>query len=164
MDEFDLQLLGTGACVLYYQMSVLNDHTDRLKLHGYQVVTLDSRQWTSMEAFHQAVSSALRFPEYYGGNLNALNDCLRDVEFPATGRLALRFHHYDSFARAFPRPAQAVLDILEVQARIHLLRGKRLLMLIQSDDPAIEFAAVGARPMHWNDSEWLNERRGPPGA
>jgi hypothetical protein len=53
-------------------------------------------------------------PDYYGGNLDALNDCLRDLVGYAYGTtreatgLLLAFAGYDAFARKRPRTAQIV--------------------------------------------------------
>ena len=39
-------------------------------------VTIDCRQITSRDAFHDAMASKLRLPSFYGENLDALYDCL----------------------------------------------------------------------------------------
>jgi hypothetical protein len=33
--------------------------------------------------------------------------------------------------------------------------------LVQSNDPYIKFAPVGATPVAWNDAEWLDSKRHP---
>jgi hypothetical protein len=53
-----------------------------------------------------------------------------------------------------------VLDILADDARRFLLFGRRLLVLVQSDDPRITFAPVGATAVSWNPKEWLDGDRG----
>ena len=39
-------------------------------------VILDGREMTSREAAHRHIASVLGFPEWYGGNLDALADCV----------------------------------------------------------------------------------------
>ena len=40
---------------------------------------IDGNAVTSMEDIHQVLSQQLEFPEWYGGNLDALHDCLTDL-------------------------------------------------------------------------------------
>src|SRR5689334_9753583 len=78
---------------------------------------------------HRDVAAALHFPDYYGNNLDALNDCMRDVvdqEYgwspDATG-LVLVFTGYDAYATRRPGSAHSVLDILADRSRDALLFG-----------------------------------------
>src|SRR6266705_621943 len=54
---------------------------------------------------HSNLAKSLQFPDYYGRNLDALNDCLRDVAFYAYGArgdaagTALVLSHFNVFAR-----------------------------------------------------------------
>ena len=73
--------------------------------------------------------------------------------------LGLLLVGYDKFAAAEPGVAQSVLDIFAGQARHALLFGCRLICLVQTDDPRIDFSPVGATPVAWNDAEWLNSSR-----
>ena len=44
-----------------------------------KTVTLDGAVLASKEALHQTLAQALAFPDWYGGNLDALFDCLTDL-------------------------------------------------------------------------------------
>lgn len=44
-----------------------------------KTVTIDCANITTAEAFHNALAEALDFPEYYGKNLDALFDCLTEI-------------------------------------------------------------------------------------
>ena len=101
----------------------------------------------------------MNFPAYYGRNLDALNDCIGDMEIAEEGGRVLVFNRYDSFAAKVPDVAWSVLDILESNSRRLLLLGRRLIVLVQSDDPRISFERVGGRPVSWNMREWLNSSR-----
>lgn len=43
-------------------------------------VLIDERHLTSPEEVHALLQRDLGFPEHYGGNFSALNDCLGDVD------------------------------------------------------------------------------------
>ncbi|GAA2368203.1 barstar family protein [Dactylosporangium salmoneum] len=159
------RLLANTAVTLFWRRRLLAETTVWLTEHGYQVITLDAADWSTEGDMHRAVAAALGFPDYYGHNLDALNDCMRDVVgqqygwTPATTGLAVVFTAYDTFATRCPRAAQIVLDILAEHSRSAALIGRRLMCLVQSNDPNITFEPVGATPVNWNDAEWLNANR-----
>lgn len=43
---------------------------------------LDGARIADRAALHRALAEGLRFPEWYGGNLDALHDCLTDISKP----------------------------------------------------------------------------------
>ncbi len=45
-------------------------------------ITLDIEKMKTPEAAHRYLRDALNFPKYYGENLDALNDCLGDIDKP----------------------------------------------------------------------------------
>jgi RNAse (barnase) inhibitor barstar len=127
---------------------------------GYGLFFFDCVQWASLEDFHDTVKRVLSFPDYYGRNMDAFNDYLRDLRHFGGIGTVLVFNRFDSFASKFPSPAQTILDIIADNSRTFLLWNWRLLALVQSDDPRISFDPVGASPVIWNPSEWLNKNRG----
>ncbi|MFD4553922.1 barstar family protein [Streptomyces sp. NPDC058469] len=166
-DDLALRLMADSFVTLYWRRSLLDEATAWLRDHDYQVVILDAGQWTAEADMHRDVASALDFPDYYGRNLDALNDCLRDVESFEYGStrdttgLVIVFTDYDHFARAEPRAAHTVLNILADRARSAALFGHRIMGLVHSNDPNIEFDPVGAMPVMWNDAEWFDASRHP---
>lgn len=140
-----------NSAVTLYQRPV-DDICDWLTEHGYQLVRL-AAGWDTQADFHHDIKVALDFPDYYGANLDAFNDCMRDVATydygasrDATGTV-LVFTGYDAFARREPHAAQAILDIIAGTARFAMLFGHRMLCLVQSNDPNIGFDPVGATPV-----------------
>jgi hypothetical protein len=154
-DDRAYRLAINGFVTLFWRTEVLEDTIGWLIEHGYHVVRLPAAEWTSTADFHRDIKVALDFPDYYGNNLDAFNDCLRAVATQgtqATG-LVLIMSGYDAFTRREPRAAQTILDIIADQAGAGALFGTRLLCLVQSDDPRIEFAPVGATAVAWNSAE-----------
>ena len=78
-DRVDWDLLQNGPVNLYWRPEILNDDSRWLAQHGYTVHTFDASRWNTEVEMHLDIQPALGFPEYYGNNLNALNDCLSDV-------------------------------------------------------------------------------------
>ena len=163
------RLMSNSFVTLFWRSSVLQDTIQWLSHHGYQVIQLTASAWHTDADLHRDMAAALGFPSYYGHNLDALNDCLRDVvtydygALPDTAGLALVLVGYDTFAARRPRTAHVVLDILADRARSAALIGHRMLFLVQSNDSQVRFEPVGAMPVLWNPAEWLDAaRRHPP--
>jgi hypothetical protein len=159
------RMMVSSPVTMFRRRTLLASTVEWLSRHEYQIVALDAAGWKTDADLHRDVAAALRFPDYYGNNLDALNDCMRDVvdqEYgwspDATG-LVLVFTGYDAYATRRPRSAHSVLDILADRSRGALLFGRRLLVLVQSDDPDLRFDPVGATPVGWNDAEWLDADR-----
>lgn len=85
---------------------------------GHRIARIDGRAAADKAALLALLAAALKFPDYFGGNLDALDECLRDLgDFaPAPGYLILIEHA----AAACPRRRAdfaAVLEALEDAAR-----------------------------------------------
>lgn len=78
---------------------------------------------------------------------------------PEATSLALVFTGYDTYATHCPRSAQILLDIMADHSRVASLFGQRLMCLVQSNDPHIQFQPIGTITVNWNDEEWLNANR-----
>lgn len=156
----DWRLLQNGPVSLYFRHDALDSDVAWLRDHGYRVEVLECRAWANEHAMHEAFAAKLAFPDHYGMNLDAMNDAISDVDVPAESGLVIVLDRFDDFASHHRTVAQAVLDLLADNARRFLLFGRRLLVLVQSDDPRISFAPVGATAVSWNPKEWLDRDRG----
>lgn len=158
--RLDWQLLQNSPIALYHSAQVLAQDMKWFETAGYTVLSLPADNWASLGELLDALAQLLRFPAYFGRNLNALNDCLSDIEVPQESGLVVVLPEFQRFASSCPSEAQAVLDIFADASRSFLLTGQRFLVLVHSSDPAISFEPVGATPVIWNPSEWLNSKRG----
>jgi RNAse (barnase) inhibitor barstar len=138
---------------------VLEDDISWLVEHGYRIDRLGCASWVDREIAHDALANALEFPDYYGRNLDAFNDCMSTLEVPLEAGRVLVFDRFDVPAATLGDFAYIVLDIVASTARDKLLFGRRLITLVQSNDPALGFPPVGATPVGWNPREWLDSAR-----
>jgi RNAse (barnase) inhibitor barstar len=159
-ERLDWVLFQNGGVVLYHKHQILTEHTAWLVREGYQLRELDAYGWKDANAFHEDVKRVFAFPGHYANNLASLVDSLGELEIPPGGAVTVQMKRYDRFAKAEPHLAWSVLDALETTSRRLLLTGRRLLTLVQSDDPRIKFERVGAMPVNWNPREWLESDRG----
>ncbi|WP_078999377.1 barstar family protein [Streptomyces sp. WM4235] len=162
-----IEFMSNTFVTLFWRRRLLTNALEQLADRGFRIVHLAANGWTTERDMHRTIAAALQFPDYYGHNLDALNDCLGDVACygpyddaaECTG-LVLSFTDYDHFAATSPRAAQIVLDIIADQARRAAVVQRRFFALVHSNDPDIRFEPVGATPVMWNSDEWLDSKRG----
>lgn len=78
----------------------------------------------TVSELHDALVIALHFPDYYGRNLDALNDCLRDIE----PRTVVLWEGWGEFAESEPWTFAVAVDLL----------GSVLVLLLSGDGPDVE--------------------------
>jgi RNAse (barnase) inhibitor barstar len=155
-ERIDWKILQNGWASLYWKDEILNGDLIWLRKEKFEVVIFDCSSWRQIEKIHMALKKQLHFPDYYGENLNALNDCLSDLQINDNGT-AIVFEHFQFIDKNY---AHQLLDVFANNARQHMLFGKKLLTLIQVDDPKYHIDPIGACPVLWNNLEWLNKNRG----
>jgi len=160
LERLDVQLLQSSAVTLYHKHTLLAQDVSCLQQFGYRVYALDAALWKGAVDFHAEAKRVLVFPEYYSANLASWIDCLGEIDVPEEGGVVIQLKHFDAFARTDPQFAHTLLDSIESASRRFLLGGRRLLALVQSDDPRIRFERIGAVPVNWNPREWLDADRG----
>ena len=57
-------------------------------------ITIDCAGITTSPEFHQAIATAMEFPDYYGKNLDALMDCLTEIGDDLE-LILLNWHHLE---------------------------------------------------------------------
>ncbi len=96
---------------------------------GWRFAYVDGVQVESVPELHGALAEALGFPDYYGRNLDALHDCLRDV--PA--ETVLLWDAWAPIARAEPRVFLTAVELL----------GERITVLLRGDGPETDLPELG---------------------
>jgi RNAse (barnase) inhibitor barstar len=158
-DDFDHRLMLDGAIALFRKQAVLDEAIEWFQEHQFLVHIMDAALWQNDDDFHSAVAATLKFPDYYGRNMNALNDCLSDLEVPANSGTVVVLLHYDVFARTDFELAHLILDIFAGNSWYFLVDGCKLIFLVQSDDGLIQLGPLGCREGHWNPREWYTKDR-----
>lgn len=160
-----IPMAGVGFTQLYHRRSRLETDADLLRDQGWDSVRILASGWANERDMHDALATAFQLPRYYGRNLNALVDCLRDIVSGDYGfaRLAaggvISIIGFDSLFRQAGGPAHALLDVLARASLEGVLRGFPMVTLVQSDDPELQLAPVGDQAVLWNPAEWLGSAR-----
>lgn len=141
--------------MLYYNPFLMEHHTTELHREGWRCTEIYSGTNGTAEEFYDHVSMTPGFPSHFGRNLDALRDSIRDLPFPDSGRHALMLTCFEHLTHRDMNFAKSVLDVFASAEREFLLAGKRVLFLVQSNDPQLSFLQVGASSVTWNFEEFL---------
>jgi RNAse (barnase) inhibitor barstar len=158
-NRLDWRILLNGAISLFSSQIALDEACKWFDEHQYLTYRFDCTRWTTEETFYAEMRETLNLPDYCGGNLDSLSDCLADIAIPYDGGAIVVFDHFEAFVKGHLQLAQGLLDIFEISSRRFLLIGQRLIALVQVDDPKIVFEPVGACPVLLNPIEYAGRFR-----
>jgi len=143
--RLDYTIFQNGWSNLYWQQDILDNDIDWFNTEKFEVIEFDCTKWNNHKTLHKDLKNKLKFPDHYGNNLNALNDCLSDIEMNDVG-LVVVLRHFQFLDKKI---AHSLLDIFANNSRRHILFGNRLLTLIQVDNRNYEIDDVGACSVSW---------------
>lgn len=96
-------------CVHFREFSSLLE-LPALRVSGFKIFEVDSNEISTKEQLLASIAEAMCFPDYFGGNWDALDECLRDMEWlPASGYLLIVRNAEDLWHRN-PRIAAGLLQ------------------------------------------------------
>ena len=107
---------------------------------GLLTVTVDLEHAGSKRAILDAFADALGLPEYFGGNWDALDECLRDDAWheprdAARHGLLLRIDGAMRPVREVPDEFETLVEILDDAVEFWRDRGRACWVLVASDEP-----------------------------
>lgn len=159
----DWPLLRDSSINLYRRTDLFRQAMEALGRLDYEIVHIVVERRGQFEA---DLSEGLRWMEQFGyrpwdGSLNALNDGLRyPHEYGLKSDLAFCFEGFHRLSNTDPLYAEGVLDVIARQSRHHLLEGRRMVALIQTDNGNYHCEGLGGVSAQWNAKEWFTEDRG----
>lgn len=116
-----LQRLQDAGKSGVYRTSRIDPLTDALRPSGLDFQRIGIRGVAEKSALMEALGSALRLPAWFGGNWDALEDCLTDLSWRAGAGHVIAFEGLD----ALPQEEQDVLfDVLASAAEFWREQGK----------------------------------------
>lgn len=154
----DIEILRNGPICIYHNNGILNEDFNWFNDHNYEVFDMNCRTWTKNNS-HKKIKEALFFPDYYGENLDAFDDCLGDMLNNKYRGLILVFRNFDNFVEQHRTTSKGILDSIARTSREWLIEGHKLICLIQSNDPNLHFPELGGLIPTWNNQEWFDADR-----
>ena len=152
--RLDWAIFQNGWSSLYCKKDILERDLVWFRETGFKIIEIDCFVWDSPGSMHNSLKTALSFPDYYGNNLDALNDCLSDTEISQEGLVVVlkRFDLVDK------ETGQKIADIFANNSRYHILFGRKLVLLVQVNNPDFRLAEVGSCPVLWNSAEFFTSK------
>lgn len=84
--------------------------------NDFRLFRIDGRRVTDKAGFLRAVARTLEFPDYFGENWDALEECLTDLEWVRASGFVVYLEHLDEFAESSPDDFDAALEIFATAA------------------------------------------------
>jgi Barstar (barnase inhibitor) len=85
---------------------------DGLQKLGTEIFYLDGREIRDTQSFLQKVAEVMRFPDYFGYNWDALDECITDLDWCPAARYILIYDYPEAFSKAEPEQWKVAYDIL----------------------------------------------------
>ena len=131
--RLDDEILLEGPICIYSNEEILNKDLEWFKEAGYTIYDFDTSAWTS-EIAHHELKSKMGFPQYYGNNLDAFNDCLSDMYNDNYIGQVIVFRHFDKFRASDEHFCNTILEIIAEQSWQWLVSFHKLIGMIQVDN------------------------------
>ncbi len=150
-DRLDYQLMMRGPVRLIHSRPLLNATAGWLRQHDYEVVTVDA-SWLITSHMFRDLGSALGYTCH--DQWHCLGEGLDEALAEAWGRsasFALVLTSFEVFERSHRDDAHLLLEVIAERAWPGALLGKRLICLVQSDDPAMSLRRIGMWTLPWFD-------------
>ncbi len=84
-----------------------------VKKSGLKLIRVSLKDVHDKQSLLDAIASALDFPEWFGRNWDALEDCLTDLSWKKARGYVLLFEHGAEFARRQPHELAMAIGVLE---------------------------------------------------
>jgi hypothetical protein len=105
------QLLPVKPLADRDSVAIANGADDLQKLKT-EIFYLDGREIRDTQSFLQKVAEVMRFPDYFGYNWDALDECITDLDWCPAARYILIYDYPEAFSKAEPEQWKVAYDIL----------------------------------------------------
>ena len=113
MSTLEARLPDSAHAGPYLAPKNLRALTAAAKKAGLKLVRIDLSGVHDKQHLLDAVAGAFRFPEWFGGNWDALEDCLTDLEWDKARGYVVLFDHAEELAARAPHEFTTAVEIFE---------------------------------------------------
>jgi hypothetical protein len=127
------RLLGEGNASGVYLLAGSSriDAVEKLATeNGLAFFLVQGHEIHRKDEFLKAAADALGFPEYFGHNWDAFEDCLKDMSWHPAGGYVMVLEGFDGFAGLAPDEFRIAMDILRDSAEFWSGQGKTMIGLL----------------------------------
>lgn len=107
-----------------YRAPQTDEILDALRGAGFDLVRIDLGSVSDKEQLLEHLASVLAFPQWFGSNWDALEDCLTDLSWRAGDRHVLLIEGFQELRARRPDDFGVLLDVLASSAQYWSERGR----------------------------------------
>ena len=101
------------------------------KQYKYKFFLLDGAEIQGKERFLNHAAAVLSFPDYFGNNWDAFEDCLTDMSWHETDGFLIVYDHFEAFAQHSPDQFKMALEILRDSVKFWRERKRPFFVLLR---------------------------------
>jgi RNAse (barnase) inhibitor barstar len=98
--------------------------------HGLAFLVLDGKTIHGKDEFLKQAAATLQFPDYFGGNWDALADCLTDMSWHQASGFVILYNDFNPFAEKARDEFRVALDIFRESTEFWRSQGKIMIVLL----------------------------------
>jgi RNAse (barnase) inhibitor barstar len=104
------------------------------KQYTYTFFLLEGAGIQGKEQFLNRASAVFSFPDYFGNNWDAFEDCLTDMSWHETDGFLILYDHFEAFAEHAPDQFKIALEILRDSASYWRDQRKPMFVLLRGHE------------------------------
>lgn len=101
--------------------------------YGFQFFYINGKNVTSKAEFFQASAQTMSFPDYFGYNWDAFNDCINDLSWFSAAGYILLYSQPDNFAQNDPSEWLIALDVFQEAVEYWARTDTPMYVLLKTD-------------------------------
>jgi RNAse (barnase) inhibitor barstar len=101
------------------------------KQHGIAFFLIDGREINNKVQFLKKSALAMSFPDYFGANWDAFEDCLTDMSWHETDGFVILYDNIDTFAQHSPDQFKVALEIFRDTVEFWRNQGKPFYLVLR---------------------------------
>jgi RNAse (barnase) inhibitor barstar len=107
---------------------------DMLLSKGDAVFPLDGAKITSKDELLRQLAQAMEFPNYFGNNWDALEECLRDLQWLSAKGYVIQFANADRFIETCPSDFRVLVQIIESVSKHWNTNNVDFILIIETNN------------------------------
>lgn len=110
-----LDILQGEVAPNIHQLTVNMTQTELAEIaasHNCQIFYIDGRNINNKADFLTKIADVMNFPDYFGKNWDALQDCMTDLDWSQESQYLIIYEYWQNFADQAPADWQILQDIL----------------------------------------------------
>jgi RNAse (barnase) inhibitor barstar len=104
---------------------------------GYLIFSLNGHEIKSKEELLRYLARVMKFPDHFGQNWDALEECLNDLEWSSSKGYIIQFMNADSFIKICPSDFSIFVEIIKSTSIYWNTNKVKFLLLVETNIPTV---------------------------